>query len=309
MGALVGRTPKLSSSPTSFPSDLVRRRTASPLRWYALSSRYEILGLPAASQPHNTRSEMSLPICFGGMRVGDLVAFAVAAHFGAAGLAVGSAIRFLTTQDTRGFRGRNSDGADHGRLAIAMTTTVPRRHGTPDGNDGDNKPIRSLELASSWARLDAACGSHALAESEPLITTALAMLSPQHPTVARAGCVAEIRSNNEQMVRSLDGLPSLVPLPAFATGIFTKLQADISERVNLLRFATLTPTFFNRARLEPRSSVSRLSQGALALLASDPPTSGRLGELRDKFSKHYHAVFRVVVCRIFGLPSSASYLL
>jgi hypothetical protein len=39
MGPLVGRTPKTSLSPTSVPSDLVRPRTASPLRWYASLSR------------------------------------------------------------------------------------------------------------------------------------------------------------------------------------------------------------------------------------------------------------------------------
>jgi hypothetical protein len=39
MGLLVGRTPKPSSSPISFPSDLVRPGTAPPLRWYASSSR------------------------------------------------------------------------------------------------------------------------------------------------------------------------------------------------------------------------------------------------------------------------------
>jgi hypothetical protein len=77
------------------------------------------------------------------------------------------------------------------RLATAMTRAVSRGHGTPDGDDGDNEPMSSLELASSWARLDAACGSHALAESEPLKTIALAMLPPQHITVARAGYVAE----------------------------------------------------------------------------------------------------------------------
>jgi hypothetical protein len=132
----------------------------------------------------------------------------------------------------------------YGRLAmIAITTTVSRRHGTPDKDDGDNEPMWSLELASSWARLDAACGSHAVAESEPLITTALAMLLPKRPTVARAGCVAEARSNSEQISRSLDGLPSLVPLSSFATDIFPKLQTDISERVNLLRFAKLAPNF------------------------------------------------------------------
>jgi hypothetical protein len=122
--------------------------------------------------------------------------------------------------------------------------------------------------------------------------------------VARAGCVAEARSNNEQIARSPDGLSSLVPLSAFATDIFPKLQADISERVNLLRFAKTAPTFSYRALPESRRFVSRVGHGALAHLASDPSTSGRLGKLRDKFSKHYDAVFRVEVCRIFGLPSS-----
>jgi hypothetical protein len=85
----------------------------------------------------------------------------------------------------------------YGRLATAMTTAVSQKRGTPDGDDGDNEPVWSLELASSWARLDASCVSHALAQSEPLITTALVTFPPQRPTVARAGCEAEARSNNE----------------------------------------------------------------------------------------------------------------
>jgi hypothetical protein len=48
-----------------------------------------ILGLHTASLPRNTRSDMSLPIRFGGMGVGDLIALADAAHVGAAGLALG----------------------------------------------------------------------------------------------------------------------------------------------------------------------------------------------------------------------------
>jgi hypothetical protein len=46
-----------------------------------------------------------------------------------------------------------------------------------------------------------------------------------------------------------------------------------------------------------------LGHGALAFSALDPPTSGRIGELRDKVLEHYGAVFRVAVCCIFGLPS------
>jgi hypothetical protein len=62
----------------------------------------EILGLPTTSLPRNTCSEMSpLPIRFGDMGVEDLAALADAAHIGVAGLAVGSAIRFLTTQSAQ----------------------------------------------------------------------------------------------------------------------------------------------------------------------------------------------------------------
>jgi hypothetical protein len=42
----------------------------------------------------------------------------------------------------------------------------------------------------------------------------------------------------------------------------------------------------------------------LAFLASGPPTTGRLGELRDKFLEQYDTVFRIAVCGIFGLSSS-----
>jgi hypothetical protein len=38
-------------------------------------------------------------------------------------------------------------------------------------------------------------------------------------------------------------------------------------------------------------------------MALDPSATGRLSELRDKFHAHYDAVFRVALCRIFGLPS------
>jgi hypothetical protein len=105
----------------------------------------EILGLTAPSLPRSTRSEMSLPIHFGGMGVGGLVALADAADVGAAGLAVDYAICSLTTQDVR-VRGDSHDEVPmeptiYGRLATAMTTRVSQRHGAPDGDDGDNEPM------------------------------------------------------------------------------------------------------------------------------------------------------------------------
>jgi hypothetical protein len=144
---------------------------------------------------------------------------------------VGFAYRFLSVQDAH-VRGDSHDGVPmeltmYGQLASAITTTLSRWRGTPDGDDGDNEPMWPLQFASSWARLDAACGSHALAETEPLITTALAMLPPQRPTMTRESCVAEARSNNKHIARSLDGMSSLGSLSAFATDIFPKLQADM----------------------------------------------------------------------------------
>jgi hypothetical protein len=80
-----------------------------------------MLGLPAASLPRNTRSDVSLPMRVEGMVVGHLSALADAAHVGAGGLGVSSAIRFLTTQDAcvRGdtYPRRCYDGADHVRTA------------------------------------------------------------------------------------------------------------------------------------------------------------------------------------------------
>jgi hypothetical protein len=59
----------------------------------------EIMGLPAASLPRHTRFEMSRSIRYGGMGTGDVAALADAARVGAAGLAAGSTIRVLTSQD------------------------------------------------------------------------------------------------------------------------------------------------------------------------------------------------------------------
>jgi hypothetical protein len=105
-----------------------------------------------------------------------LFALADAAHVGAACLAVAFDVRFLTTTQDSRVRGESHDEVPmeptmNRRLTTAMTKAVSRMHGTLDGDDSDDEPIWSLELASSWARLDAACGFHALAESEPLITT------------------------------------------------------------------------------------------------------------------------------------------
>jgi hypothetical protein len=127
------------------------------------------------------------------MGVGDLVAVVTAAHVGTAGLALGSAFHVLTAQDAC-VRGDSHDDVPmeqtmYGPLASAMITTMSRRPSAPSGDGDENEHMWLLELALAWARLDAAtCGSHALAASEPLITTALAIVPPKRPTMARAGC-------------------------------------------------------------------------------------------------------------------------
>jgi hypothetical protein len=82
---------------------------------------------------------------FGVKGVGDLVALADATHVRAAGLVVGSTIRFVTSQDAR-VRGDTHDDVPmeptmYGWLAIAMIRTVYRGPSAPDGDGGDNNPI------------------------------------------------------------------------------------------------------------------------------------------------------------------------
>jgi NAD(P)H-dependent flavin oxidoreductase YrpB (nitropropane dioxygenase family) len=103
-----------------------------------------ILRFPTVSLPRYTRSEMSRPIRFGGMGVGDFAALADAAHIGAAGLPVGSAICFFTTQDAL-VRENTHDNVPreltmYGRPGTAMVTTVSRRPSAPVEDDGDNEP-------------------------------------------------------------------------------------------------------------------------------------------------------------------------
>jgi hypothetical protein len=71
---------------------------------------------------------LALLVRFGGMGTGDLVALEDAAYVGAAGLAVGSYIRFRTKQDAR-VRGDTHydvpmEQTMYGRLATAIITTV-----------------------------------------------------------------------------------------------------------------------------------------------------------------------------------------
>jgi hypothetical protein len=80
----------------------------------------------------------------------------------------------------------------YGRLATAMTTTVSRRHGTPDG---DYESMSSLELALSWTRLDAACGSRRTLDNHNLNDASPAMsnggsrwLRSRSPVKQRTDC-------------------------------------------------------------------------------------------------------------------------
>jgi hypothetical protein len=108
---------------------------------------------------------------------GDLVALADAAHVRAVDSAVVFAIRYVTTEDARA-RNTHDDVAMeptmYGQLAIAMTTTVLRRHGALDGDDADNEPMSSLDNASAWAlgcRVRSSC-SHRVQTPYNHVTTA-----------------------------------------------------------------------------------------------------------------------------------------
>jgi hypothetical protein len=84
------------------------------------------------------------------MRVGDLIALADTAYVGAAGLGVGSAIRFLAAQDARVRGDTHNDvpmePAMKGRLALALSTAVFRWPNEPSEDSGITELMWSLEF-------------------------------------------------------------------------------------------------------------------------------------------------------------------
>jgi hypothetical protein len=143
----------------------------------------------------------------------------------------------------------------HGQLATAITTAVFHRPSAIDGDDGDNEPMWSLELASQWARLNDACYSHALVESEPLITTALTMLPPKPPTVAREGCVVETRSNKNTLLGPLIACPRSYPFPRLPRICFQSYKPTYVTASTCVTSLTSLPRFLT-------------THGVLAFLAS-----------------------------------------
>jgi hypothetical protein len=193
---------------------------------------------------------MSLPIRFAGMVEGELgcLGGCVRRRIGQ----FSSGLSYPLCNCARRSRAPGYPRRPSGRVSHVRTASNCydhsgfRRSSASDVDGADYESMWSLELDSAWARLDATCGAHGLAKSERLITAARVMLYPKRPRVARVGCVAEARSNNAYTIRSHDDLHSHVPLSAFATSIFPKLQADISEYVNLLYFLNPVPAFLTK---------------------------------------------------------------
>jgi len=131
----------------------------------------------------------------------------------------------------------------YAKLASGIATAISRSSATSDTEVGlGEQPMWAFELASLWGRIDESCGDRALEECAPGISAALDLLPSRRPLVARAGCVAEDPAPDEHTPHaSLDDLPSLVHYSSFASGVYPKLQSDISERVNLVRMARLAP--------------------------------------------------------------------
>jgi hypothetical protein len=210
---------------------------------------------------------MPLPTRFGVKEVGDLVALADAAHVRAAGLAVGSTIRFFTAQDAR-VRGDTHDDIPmepimYGRLAIAMIRPVSRRPSAPNEDGDDNKPMWSVELASSWARLNTACGAHVLAESDSIITTASTMLPPKRPTV---DFVAEASPVKKRIHISVSRWLGLSDTPFRALHRYLSKATGRHQRAfQIASLHQLRSHVSNRYWSAYRHIASRLSHGAFGL--------------------------------------------
>jgi hypothetical protein len=99
----------------------------------------EILGLPAASLPRNARSEISLPIRFGGMGVGAWLPWRMRPTSERPVWERAPPSVFLERKMPVRAGKICPRWCSDGRLATAVITTLFRRFNAPDGDGGDNE--------------------------------------------------------------------------------------------------------------------------------------------------------------------------
>eukprot|EP00873_Tetraselmis_striata_P011817 jgi/Tetstr1/432081/TSEL_021552.t1 len=257
------------------------------------------------------RTQLSLPVQFGGLGIGDNVVIADASHIGAAALVVGQAVTFLRAQhatlsDAGAFFSDPSGVSSPHSLYLVGASSIHQAMATPtlelDAGANASAPMWAVELRAAHTRVVEECGDAVLEDLAGPLASALKLLPSKRSHVARAGCSAA-GAEPASAMRSAADLRAIPHYSDFPLHSMRKVQETLSHRIHTVRFAKLV------ARMPTSGPDSnrfrgRLLRAATAFLVTDPPSEGRLGEVRERSPEYYDSMFRVAACRPFRLPAA-----
>eukprot|EP00873_Tetraselmis_striata_P002184 jgi/Tetstr1/422448/TSEL_013286.t1 len=171
-----------------------------------------------------------------------------------------------------------------------------------DAGANASAPMWAAELRAAHTRVVEECGDAVLEDLAGPLASALKLLPSKRSHVARAGCSAA-GAEPASAMRSAADLRAIPHYSDFPLHSMRKVQETLSHRIHTVRFAKLV------ARMPTSGPDSnrfrgRLLRAATAFLVTNPPSEGRLGEVRERSPEYYDSMFRVAACRPFGLPAA-----
>eukprot|EP00873_Tetraselmis_striata_P012269 jgi/Tetstr1/432533/TSEL_021906.t1 len=225
------------------------------------------------------RTQLSLPVQFGGLGIGDNVAIADASHIGAAALVVGQAVTFLRAQhatlsDAGAFFSDPSGVSSPHSLYLVGASSIHQALTTPtlelDAGANASAPMWAVELRAAHTRVVDECGDAVLEDLAGPLVAALKLLPSKRSHVARAGCSAAGAEPASSM-RSAADLQAIPHYSDFPLHSMRKVQETLSHRIHTVRFAKFA------ARMPTSGPDSnrfrgRLLRAATAFLVTDPPS-------------------------------------
>eukprot|EP00873_Tetraselmis_striata_P015256 jgi/Tetstr1/435520/TSEL_024424.t1 len=250
------------------------------------------------------RTQLSLPVQFGGLGIGDNVVIEDASHIGAAALVVGQAVTFLRAQhatlsDAGAFFSDPSGVSSPHSLYLVGASSIHQALATPtlelDAGANASAPMWAVELRVAHTRVVDECGDAVLEDLAGPLASALKLLPSKRSHVPRAGCSAA-GAEPASAMRSAADLQAIPHYSDFPLHSMRQVQETRSHRIHTVRFAKL-------AARKPTSGPdsNRFRGVATAFLVTDPPSEGRLGEVRERSPEYYDSKLRVAACRPFGL--------
>eukprot|EP00873_Tetraselmis_striata_P009961 jgi/Tetstr1/430225/TSEL_020054.t1 len=223
-------------------------------------------------------TQLSPPVQFGGLGIGDNVVIADASHIGAAALVVGQAVSFLRAQhttlsDAGAFFSNPSGVSSPHSLYLVGASSIHQALATPtlepDAGANASAPMWAVELRAANTRVVDECGDAVLEDLAGPLASALKLLPSKRSHVARAGCSAA-GAEPASAMRSAADLQAIPHYSDFPLHSMRKVQEIQSHRIHTVRFAKLA------ARMPTSGPDSnrfrgRLLRAATAFLVTDPP--------------------------------------